>query len=372
MTLRRMMLRTVQLTLVVLVCAGLLGWQAAVADTSAPLPIVQERGEDLSITILPVVLAGKPMSEVGTAVGLFLDRGGLKHIEVSDAKYVPDPGTSLASVAAGLKGTLSEVAIETDLVLWAAFDGQVPSPGTPPRVDAVRAVLTDSKGAPLWMDEQTPEDAAFQKIKPTNPMLCCVLLSKRLQGPLGIADPMSPTAEPGPFAKRYQEQIGAATDEEREAIDQRQAEFLERDGKATILVLPIKVGNAYDAAAAKKLADLLKDGGLGKARASSQTVEAKIPGGPNQQRRMWLVARFLQGHVREHAPKEDYVLFVECFLDLEDAELQGMQMAMVSKAGDVVLVDLANDHQSDVSSLTARSVDDVLDLMVSRLSSELK
>lgn len=331
----------------------------------ARLKQLESRGKDISLTVFPVDLGGTPRNEVRDAVAVFLERGGVKHIAGTDQIFQPAAGQSLDEVANAFGAAVRDAKLNTDYALFAEFAG-APQRG----VDEVRAVIVDNGGNVVWEDRQTPADADFQRIKPTNPMTCCMLLLDRIRPVLGLSNPFGKDVSPGPYEQKMDKATGLPTAEERDAMHDRLETFRTAASNATIDVLPIRVNDTLNAELAVRLAALLKSHGLSKARAGDEEITFTLQPTMNEEKVLWSMARAVREHIRANPPQADYVLFAHDLV--APGQVGAVHFVVCDRKGDWVIVDFQNDHQPDFKHLAPKTEDDCNRLIATRLAGYLK
>ena len=128
-----------------------------------------------SLTIFPVTAMGQQHKNFGEAVGLLLEKEGFTGTEIADAAFRPSGDQDFQQTAQSFGRFVAAIPIPIDYALYCEFQG------SPRKVTGVREALIDSAGKVIWVDEQTPQDQAFKRVKPRDPMSCCVLVQQRLQ-----------------------------------------------------------------------------------------------------------------------------------------------------------------------------------------------
>ncbi len=350
------------LTIVLLAAAAL------AQEPAAPLEALKAKGQDAGITVFPVRLAGRLVPEIGEVVGILLEKGGMRNLELSGAGFRRAEGATLEQAAAQFGEFVRRNPIRTEYALYAEFLG-APATG----LTEVRGILVDKKGNPVWSDRQTPQDPAFQEQKPRDPMDCVVLLVRRLREPLGVQDPFRPDApEGGRLAKSRAERTGLPTQAERATMKQaREAARTKFDG-SKVVVFPILIGGQTDRVQATHLARLLSEGKLSKAEVAAAGPALQVSQGPNEQQRLWDMARGFREHLRRTPAAADYAIYAEYVLNREPERAFIVHFVVCDPSGEWVIVDFQNDHHEDFQSVAPKSGDDCDRLVVKRLAGYLR
>jgi hypothetical protein len=322
----------------------------------------QEPGElpaNASLTVFPVLLAGKPSPDVANVVGIMLERGGLQHVELEAAAFAADQGQDFAAQAQAFGTFAAARGIATDYALLASFQG---SPG---RVEAVNGAIVDKHGRVVWSDRQQKGSAAFDKAKPGLPMDCAVLLAQRLRAPLHLADPFRAGAPASRLEQRMNQQAGMPPKAELEAMAVRLA-ALRKAGRPGILVLPPRLGTDWSADAAKTLAAAIEKAGFAWAQAAEEPVRFAVQPSSNEQQVLWSAAKSIQEAVRAAPPGQQYLLFTDFLMESKD-KAGAVHTFLLSPAGELVIVDYQNARHEDFQRLSPASAAACCELAAVRL-----
>lgn len=299
-------------------------------------------GHDASLAVLPVHTPNDLNRQVGDALGLVLEQGGMTNILPAGDKFEPPVDTAWEAIPAALAEFLRANPPATDYVLYAEFDGQPPAPGQRPRVAAVRAVIIDRNGNVAWQTQQKPGDAPFDQVKPNNPMSCCVLVAECLRHD-GLLDSASPAslntihARKGRMALLWAERAGLPPATELDAMHTRARQL--RDGlkDARLCVYPVLVGEKIDATAASAIAEPLRPR-VAEARIMSDELHLDVPGSSNAQKHLWDLARAFQQHVQKSPPPTDYAACVR-YIPVADGQCEP-RLVVCTRTGEFVLVEM--------------------------------
>lgn len=334
-------------------------------EVSARLEKAKENIDTLSLVIHPVLVAGRPMQNVAEVLAVMFEQAGLNEIDVAGTPFVPETEVDLAQFAAGYGSFVVEQGADADYALLGEFFG-TPGKG----VDEIRLVVVDKQGQLVWADSQTPEDADFRRIQPRNPMTCCVLLAERLRGALDLpeADPDSEAAGEGRWARHWRDASGVPADDEIAAMDDRKARAKGELAQATVAVFPVLLLDGVTAEGGAALARELADRKLCRAEAVAEARTIEINPNPNEQRRLWDLARGFRDSLRADPVDADYALIAEYVLKGENGPAHTVHWVLCEADGDWVIVDFQNDHHPDFQKIDPHGLDTCNELVVTRLT----
>jgi hypothetical protein len=345
------------------VCVALI--TSGSCQTGGAPPKAAELPANASVTVFPVLLGGNPNADAANVVGIFLERGGLKQVEIEDAAFAPDKGQALDAQAAAFGTFVSKRGLKTDFALFASILG---SPGK--GVEAMRSALVDKQGKVIWSDQQQKGTPAFDKAKPDDPMGCVILLARQLRRPLHLADPMRQDAPASKLEQRMSQKAGVPAKGEFDAMAQRLA-TLQQSGKPTIRVYPARIGDAWSTDSAKAIAAAIEEAGLAKATAATEPIRFTAQASQNEQQTLWSAAKSIQQAVRAAPVQQDYLLFADFLMQAEN-KAGAVHIFLLSPTGDFVIVDFQNSHHGDFQSVAPTSAADCSKLAAMRLAARLK
>lgn len=329
---------------------------------------MKNRGPKASLTILPVMLIGKPFDRVSEIVGLFLEQQGLENIEMGKEVFSPETGTPMDKLAASLGEFVAKKPVTTEYVLYAEFNGKPPS-----SLDELRAVVVDGKGRTVWIDRFGEGDADFKNVGGRDPMTFSGLLTKRLAPQLGLNDETRKAAQPGKMARLMEERSGLPLAAERETIPPRTKIFRDSRKTLTLAVFPPRIGDTTDPGQAAVLAKMITDAGLCRAvPASKSLLLTSSKKDPNELKSLWDLAREFRDYARSSPEKADYVLYADYTFNPERWEQGMVHFIVCDRSGEWTIVDLQNSHQPDYQSIRPVSVQMCDALLIRRLSGYLK
>lgn len=334
-------------------------------DETERLESLKREGRNASITILPVVLAGRPAEPVAEALGMYLERCGMSNLEVGAAPFSPAADGDPDRTAAALGQFVAANPVRTGFALYAEFRG---TPGK--RVEEVRAVLVNRSGQLVWQDRRTGADADFARMRPAEPMQCVVLLADRLRPVLSLGDPSAVGTPEGRLAKRWSEKTGLPSDAERKGMAARAERFRASAAGASLLVFPVLVNDRASAEVGAALAKAIGAAGLARTTAAPEPPRIEVQGAMNEQKVLWDLAGAFRQHMRTSRPDADYAICAQYLLG--PAGVGAVHFVVCDRAGEWVLVDFQNSHHPDFNRVSPRSEGDCGRLVVKRLEGYLR
>lgn len=334
-----------------------------------------------SVTVFPVVLgSGAPLAgvpadmskNIAELVGLMLERGGMKQIEIADATFTPPEGDDLAKTAEAFGEFVKPQNLATDYALLGQY---LRTPGK--GVDEIRLVVTDRQGIVVLTERLDHEQLAAKHARGDN-NVCLMLASHYAVGQLRefwkLADPNRRDAPQGKMAKLWNEKSALPPETERDAVKPRLDALKKNLDASTIAVFPIRGLDANSPTTAEQLAVMLTKAGLGRAKAVDTAVNFEIQPTTNQTRAIWDVARVFREYLRKHPPEADYALLATYRLGrLPDGKsiVGGIELTLCDRNGDWVLVTLRNSHHADFQQINPQSADDCNRLLIEILKTSL-
>jgi hypothetical protein len=322
-----------------------------------------------SVTIFPIVLnSGAPIAGVSAdmskkmaeLIGLFLERGGMKQIEIADARFIPSEQADLAKAAEAFGRFVQSQSLRTEYALYGQFIG------TPGRgVDEIRLAVVDRQGKVVLADRLDRQQLLLKRLLSGEdkvcPMSACYCAFGQLQGFWGLANPNQKDAPEGKMARFWSEQSGLPPKSEREAIASRLNALKKTIKTSTVAVYPVRVAGRSDLQLAERLAEMLTKQGFGRAEASNTDPKLQVQGNTNQTRILWDTARAFREFLHKNPPAADYALLADCGIGHSPegkTVVGGVQFVLCDRKGDWVLVDLKNDHHPDFQRINPQSADD--------------
>ena len=346
------------------------GAEPAPRQSSAPPSMAK------SVTVFPIVLTtDKPLppgmaKKIAEVVGLLLERGGIKEIEVADAAFSPPKEGDPAKVAEAFGQFVRSQNLRTEYALFGQFLG-TPGQG----VDEIRLAVVDRQGKVLLSERRDRQQLSRLGEKKVDPMLASVHLVSRVRGLWGLGDPLREDAPQGKMAKLWDQDSGLPPRSEREAMQARLNGLKKTFKTSTVAVFPVRVSGNSDAKAAAGLAELLAKEELARAEAVSIDPKLQIRGNSNELRILWDTARAFQDFLRKNPPAADYALLADYGIGRwPDGKtgVGGVHFVLCDRKGEWVLVSLQNSHHADFQRIDPHSPDDCNRLVVEALKNGLR
>jgi hypothetical protein len=361
---------------------GIVPWRLAAADAppSAAPRVSASASIAKSVTIFPIVLnSGAPMPGVSAdmsknmaeLVGLMLERGGMKEIEIANAKFIPPQEADLAKVAEAFGRFVRSQRPSTEYALYGQFIG-TPGKG----VNEIRLVVVDRQGKVVLSELRDRGQLSRLGEERVDPMIASYYLVSRLRPLWGLDDSSRKDApEGGKMAKLWAAKSGLPSKAEREAMQSRLKTLKQTIKTSTMAVFVQVSGKGSDAKAADALAEMLTHEGLGRADAIGAELKFEIKPNNNQLRVISDTAKAFQNFLRKNPPTADYALLAEYgigrFPDGRTA-VDGIGLIVCDRNGAWVLVTGRNSHQPDFQQINPQSSDDCNRLVVEVMKHDLR
>lgn len=359
---------------VVLLLLGAAGC-AQVPPTDPALQLRREQlrgaGVKAPLTLFPVRLLGRADADVAEVLGLVLERRGMAELDTAGAAFdagelawdkVPDAfGKHVRErAAAAPAGTAPRHA------LYAEFLGD-PRRGP----TEVRFVVVDARGEVVFVDRQTPADAAFQRTagRDPDPLGCAQLVADRL---FALADwrPVAGGVPDGRFAARWQRRSGAPDRQERAAMQQRTRTLRAGLGDATFAVFAPVWPQAADVDAARLSRVLQQELAVAKA-APLAGPALVVPPGSNQQKRLFDLAAAARAALADRPIDADYAVAVELAL-VADGAHGFANVVVLDRQGALVLAEFVNDQHELFRQRAPKTLAEGEQLVVAKLRQLLR
>ncbi len=287
------------------------------AEQQARLDTLRRAGAKAPLAVLPALLAGKANRDVGDAVGLVLEQQvGLDAVQSAEGLFEPPAGTSPDSLPALLAAHLRATPSGAPHTMLASFEVE----GS--RFVAVRTWIVDAGGALVWSDLQQSGDAAFDRLKPREPMTCCMVVAERVRALFGLAAPKG-----------------------------------ERDATG-------------DLAQAGRLAATLA--GSCAATALDRTVAFEAKPTSNEQLRLWTLAKAFRAQLQQEPVATDYALLADYVTSPDRKQIVAVHFVLCTAAGEWVAVDYQNDHHDDFNAVAPKDLGGCDEVVKRRLARLLK
>ena len=331
------------------------------------LALMKSRGQEASLTILPIIVVGNPFDRASEIVGVLLEQRGMKNMEVGKSAFQPGASGQMKTLAAAVGESVKKRPIATQYALYAEYTGSKQT-----GIDGIRAVIVDSMGAVIWMESLGPDDEAVRKVPDPDPMGFSLLLVERLAPQFGLNEETAKGAKPGKFARLFEERSGIPPESERAGIPQRQKTLRESKKTSTLMIFPALVGDAPDSTTSPELVKMITDAKLCKAVPASQALILKVSRNPNELKMLWDLAREFRAYVRNNPPAADYALYADYGLDARTRQVGFVHFIVCDRKGDWVIVALENSAHPDFQAIHPTSSTDCSALVVRRLGAFLK
>jgi hypothetical protein len=328
--------------------------------------MLKAKGLSAQITVFPVRLGDRAMPEAGEVLAILVEHGGMQNMEWTTQVFPRTSEAGFQQMSVEFGDYVRRSAIPTEYALYAELLG---TPGV--GAAEIRGVLVDKDGNPVWSYRQTPEDEDFRKARPKEPLECIVMLVNALREALGFRDPFGAGAFEGKLTKRSAERTGLPATSERTAMQKALPDARAKFAGSKVVVFPILVAGQPDRKQATHLAELLNDKELGRVEVAMAQPVIEIPPGPNEQQRLWQVARAFREHLRQMPAAADYAVFAD-YGFTPDGSVFTVHFFVCGRNGEWVIVDYQNDHSPDFQAIQPKSGDDCDRLVTQRLGRILR
>ncbi len=333
-------------------------------DPPPPVTPAEKRfraaGQKADITVYPTLLLKEGNVRVGEVVAMLLERGGMINMDTAEDVFMPSEGADLCKTAQEFAEYIRNHPPKTEYALFTHFMGTRETGFT-----EVRCVVVAKNGDIVWQDRQAKGDKAFDKLKPNEPLKCCVLVVERLKPVLSIKDLLLSPPPEGKLAQRWRIRSGIPDQAEIAVIEKRSQAFRKDAVKSTMLIYPSHAGNAFSPDSAKAIAAKINEKKLALAVTEEKGPAIEFNRDINQQQVLWTVARRFSEFIKKNPPSTDYALLAD-YLMGPDA-VGGVHVIVCNKQGDIVLVDYQNSHHADFQAIRPKTRDDCDQLVVKRL-----
>jgi hypothetical protein len=360
---RKILFATVGCAAFLLALPGPVTGQPSSAATRRSL--LQEQGVNAEITVFPIRLGALAMPEVGEIFAIFLEQGGMPNLDWTTQVFPRAGEPQFPQMVTEFGDFVRRAATPVPYSLYAEVLGG------PSGITEIRGVLVDKAGEPVWTYRQTPQDEEFRKSDPKEPLACLMMLMGSLRATLGLRNASGSEAFEGRLAKRNAERIGLPTNGEQAAMRKAFEDARPMLSAAKVAVFEVLVGGQPDRRQAAHLIELLNAGKLGAAAPATSQPAVQIPTGPNEQERLWRVARAVSAHLRQSPASADYALFADYALDPNGRPFT-VHFILCDAKGEWVMVDFQNNHHPDFNSMELKTGDDCDRLVVKRLADALR
>jgi hypothetical protein len=258
--------------------------------------------------------------------------------------------------------------VTTEYALYAEFNGNREI-----GLVELRAVVVDNGGRVVWMDRQGVQDEAMQRLESKEPMTFSVLLAERLCPALGLNEETAKAAKPGAMARRMEDRNGLPPEAERAQLLERQ-KLLKASGQSVKLVIfPVRIGGAVNAASAIELATMISNAGLCTSVPAAQSPLLKASqADPSELKVLWALTRDFREYCRKNPTDGDYVRYADYPFNPEQWQQGFVHFVVCDRSGEWVIVDLQNSHHPDYQSVEPTSREDCNRILVKGLQGYLQ
>jgi hypothetical protein len=323
----------------------------------------KEKGAKAPLVVLPVLIHGKAMKEVGDALGLVLEQdGGFDDVSPAATSFTPPAGATAETMAALLGDFVKKSSPGEGHALLSEFVVK----GN--QFEAVRTWIVDHDGAAVWTDSQHAGDADFDRVRPHEPLECCVVVAQRLRGALGVTAPEK--EHEGRMARLWAEKSGTPLASERKAMEERAAALKKAGKSAKIVVFPARVAGSLDPAQGAALAKLLAGACVATTTDAMPALEIKATS--NEQRTLWDLARGFQAHLAKNPVDADYALIADYIMTPDRKQVGAVHFVLCTGKGEWVAADFQNSHHEDFNSVAPANAGDCDKLVLRRLEHYLR
>ncbi|MFN8548253.1 MAG: serine/threonine-protein kinase [Candidatus Eisenbacteria bacterium] len=333
-------------------------------ESTAPATDGARSSPPASLTILPVLLAGRPFDRIGEVVGMLLEQEGLANVELGELAFDPGSASNQEALVPALSAFLANHPPSTELTLYAEYNGTREA-----GITELRAFVMDRAGALKLSDRVTRDDEALRRLEGPDPLAVSVLLVQRLAPRLGLTEATRRAARPGKLSARVRERSGLPPEDEIAAMAPRAKRFVEARKSSRLAVLVPQINGASDAAGATAIARALEEAGHFERVTAMEAIELPgTPDDPNELKRLWSLARALRERARAQKIDADYLLAADFAFDRERWERGFLHVVISDRAGDWVWVDLQNSEQADYQAVKPLSTDACVRLLGRRIA----
>ena len=341
----------------------------------AGMPPKPSKLAEKSVTVFPVVITPDRdfgpdfRKRIAEVVGMLLERAEMNDVRLGGAEFLPKQGDKVDQVAGAFGQFVAAQNLETPYALFAEIRGERQK-----GIEAIRTIVVDAKGSVVLAEEiQREAFARSAPMVPKDPMSCAVFIASRLREPWDLADPLREDAPDGQVQENWRKKSGLPTDEEVEAIKQREAKLREQLAESSLEICPAYAGQKPAPETPAALSALLADAGFASVQAVDKGPDLKGPGSPNEQEVLWRTARQARAYFQQHSPSAHYVLVTDFAIGRTAGKTKvgAVHWILCDQRGNWVMVDYQNSHHSDFQEIEPDSVEDCLELVKVRLKKRL-
>ncbi len=331
-----------------------------------PLEVLKTKGLDAELTVVPVKLGDIAiLPDIGEMIAVFLESGGMRKVDWTSQTFARPAAATLAEVTAAFGDYARSTTAPGEYFLYMEVLG-APDVG----ITEIRGFLADKRGNPVWNYRQSADDEEFKKVRPKDPAGCITMLINALRGPLGLRDPFGPDVYKGRLSERVEKRAGLPTDGERAEMQKALTTARGVLSKSTLAVFPVAMSGRPNAKQAAHLAKILTREKLARAKATPVQPAIEIQDVPNEQQRLWQMARSIREWVRRNPSGAAYAILAD-YLFAPDGRAWTVHFVICDRKGEWVIVDFQNGHSPDFDP-EMKSGDDCDRLVAKRLGQFLR
>ena len=333
---------------------------------ATPLDLLKAKGVNAEITVFPVRLGPRALPPAGEVLAILLEHGGMRNIDWITEVFPRTGDATFEQMTVEFGDHVRRSAITTPYALYLEV---LFEPAVGPA--EIRGVIAGKDGKPVWIYRRTRQDAEFQKTPPPDPLECIAMAVNALRPTLGLDDPFRKDPYEGKLSQRNAERTGLPSNSERSAMQAELAEARANFAGSRIVIFPVLMQGQPNPKQAVHLAEALNGEKFGKADVTMAQPAVKIPSGPNEQERLWKVARAVRDHLRQTPVEADYTIYAD-YAFAPDGRPFTVHFIVSRGNGEWVIVDFQNDHWPDFKSMELNSADDCDRLVIKRLDRILR
>lgn len=323
----------------------------------------QALGAKAPLAVLPARVDGRTLKDVGDAVGLTLEQqAGFDDVMPATVAFEPPADATGETIGALLGEFVRTHPAGSDHALFADFAAE----GS--RFVAVRTWIVDREGALVLHDERAAGDPIFDRVRPREPIECCVVVAEALRARLRL--PAVKGSREGRMARYWAEKSALPPQAERDAMAARAATLRKLGAAAKVAVLPVRVAGESDPAQGRALALSLE--GTCVAAATEAAPRIEIEPTRNEQLALWTLAREFKRWLVQHPVEADYALLADYVTSGDRTRVGAVHYVLCTKQGDWVAVEWQNTHHDDFQAVAPASPADCDEIVRRRLAKLLR
>ena len=335
-----------------------------------------------SVTVFPIAIEpseGRTLefrTTLATVVGSLLQRADVNDVELAQTEFIPPDGADTTKIADDFGRFVVEHPVETQYALFAQLVG-TPKTG----VKAIVTILVDRSGKVILAERDTHETFdKYSNMRPKNPMTCSIFVARRVCKLWKLPDPLRPgTPSDGSMAALLRKESAVPPQAALAAMQERLEAMKRGLAEREVTVYPIHLAKGTAPDCTKQLVDSINRRGLFKAVTGTVAPGLQVKGSYNEQRVLWGSARALRKFIKNAPPASEYALYVDygiCGPDIETPpgmkrEAGYVHLILCNKAGELLMVDFQNSHQSDFKKIEPRTCAECNRLALIRLVARL-